>query len=314
MERLWAEEKWLEARDERGGLPDPIIAGSAFSGEANGRLPFFARHTHPRLAVPNVILDMRFALAISLARDLGGRNRCRVPGGFDFELDKTNNPPTSGVTSMPAKNSPKLDDPFIGSDTINDIFDGGNHDDTISGGGGNDQLTGGNGRDIVDGGADNDMLFGGNGMDDLDGGAGNDQLFGGNGRDTLEGGEGNDTLNGGRAKDSLFGGLGDDLLTGGQGKDVLDGGQGNDTLDGGSAKDTFKFGELFGDDTIIDFDEGHERIDLRDAGLAFADLTITNSASGDVTIETLQGTITIIDVTGTLVASDFDELDFLFAA
>lgn len=81
-------------------------------------------------------------------------------------------------------------------------------------------MVGGYGNDWLDGGDHNDTLFGE---------GGDDQLIGGLGNDHLDGGDGNDTLQGGSGDDALLGGAGNDVLSGGEGSDQLQGGSGNDT-------------------------------------------------------------------------------------
>lgn len=167
----------------------------------------------------------------------------------------------------------------------NDTIIGGRGDDLLYGNAGHDDLRGGNGRDLLDGGAGNDRLNGGTGSDTLRGGGGDDTLHGaqgddvlqgGNGRDLLVGGAGNDRLQGGGEADTLQGGAGNDMLLGGAGADRLMGGAGNDTLTGGAGADTLTGGagaDVFvltprssvglQRDTITDFGNGADRIDLR---------------------------------------------------
>ena len=152
------------------------------------------------------------------------------------------------------------------------------------------------GDDAIDGKHGNDLIRGGEGNDTLDGGGGND---------TLEGGAGNDALHGGGLSgDSLDGGAGDDFLDGGEGADTLEGGAGDDTMSGGTGADTFVFGSNHGNDTIADFEDGEDLIDLSQfAGItSFDDLTIT-----------ADGTTTVIDLTehggGTIRLENFAEDD-----
>ncbi|MCA0304296.1 MAG: M10 family metallopeptidase C-terminal domain-containing protein, partial [Proteobacteria bacterium] len=95
------------------------------------------------------------------------------------------------------------------------------------------------------------------------GGAGNDTVQGNSGNDTLYGGSGNDSMTGGSGNDTMYGGSGNDTLSGGSGNDVLIGGYGADTLTGNSNNDTFRYlSVLDTNDTITDFNQGSDKIDL----------------------------------------------------
>lgn len=71
------------------------------------------------------------------------------------------------------------------------------------------------------------MVNGGDDNDSLTGGGGNDVLIGGLGDDTLVGGSGRDILLGSRGADELNGGLGNDVLVGSANNDSLNGGSGD---------------------------------------------------------------------------------------
>jgi Ca2+-binding RTX toxin-like protein len=73
---------------------------------------------------------------------------------------------------------------------------------------GDDLFVGGELNDTTDGGAGNDLMDGAQGDDSLSGGVGDDMLLGGLGNDTLNGGDGNDILDGGAGNDGLRGGYG----------------------------------------------------------------------------------------------------------
>ncbi|MEP2785100.1 MAG: calcium-binding protein [Pseudoruegeria sp.] len=92
--------------------------------------------------------------------------------------------------------------------------------------------------------------------DSFSGGIGNDVLFGFAGKDILFGGKGSDML---------YGGKGMDVLVGGKGRDVLSGDEGKDTLTGGKHADTFVFGKGDGKDTITDFTDNVDTIQLEEA-------------------------------------------------
>ena len=87
------------------------------------------------------------------------------------------------------------------------------------------------------------IFNGGNGNEILTGGGGDDTLNGGNRNDTLNGGAGIDTLNGGNGNDIVVGGPGDDTAFLGNGNDLFrwNPGDGNDTVDGGNGFDTLDF-------------------------------------------------------------------------
>ncbi len=185
----------------------------------------------------------------------------------------------------------------IGNDTIYSATQSSNPfgHDTVYAGDGDDSVLGSNGKDKLYGGYGNDTLTGGNDgstadVDTLYGGEGDDLLLsgqntapqsskqqngdlldGGDGSDTLEGGLADDTLVGGSGRDTLKGGGGADLLNGdsnhddidgGGGNDTLVGGSGNDSLTGGSGSDTFVFQNVCHEDTITDFEDGVDFIDL----------------------------------------------------
>ena len=159
------------------------------------------------------------------------------------------------------------------------------------------------GADVLVAGGGNDFIFGGEGDDALDGGGGNDWIYGG---------EGNDTLDGKAGHDRLFGGEGRDTLRGGEGNDRLCGGTGTDTLTGGAGADTFFYRGGDGSDTITDFSDGEDKIDLR--GL--------EDISGFEDLSTVQlgsfVTIDLHDHGGRTIAlenfdiQDLDATDFLF--
>lgn len=88
-------------------------------------------------------------------------------------------------------------------------------------------------------------------------------------------GDGNDTVTGNDAANVLHGARGHDELFGGEGADTLDGGRNNDALTGGDGADTFRFDALAGFDTIVDYVDGTDRIEILAATgtTSFADLT-----------------------------------------
>lgn len=122
-----------------------------------------------------------------------------------------------------------------------------------------------------------------------------------------------DVLFGGLGNDTLDGGFGNDQLLGGSGADILIGGASNDQLTGGNGNDNFTYNARgFGADTVLDFTQGQDRIDLSAIGIAeFSALQpfITQSGLDTVITLTYNGapeTITLRGIQpGQLSASDF---------
>ncbi|UWR24437.1 CAP domain-containing protein [Sulfitobacter sp. S190] len=156
-------------------------------------------------------------------------------------------------------------------DPGDDVMFGGGGGDTLVGSAGTDVIRGGGGNDSLNGGDHADTLYGEEGSDTLSAGNGNDlvvdargnnELRGGSGRDTLNAGSGNDRLYGDGGADMMHGGAGDDTLRGGGSADTIDGGPGDDLLYGNWGKDIFVFVPGSGDDTIGDFEDDRDVIDL----------------------------------------------------
>jgi Ca2+-binding RTX toxin-like protein len=108
----------------------------------------------------------------------------------------------------------------------------------------------------------------------INGTPGNDNQTGTSGNDIINGLEGSEVLTGLRANDVLNGGDGNDILYGGKGSDTLNGGLGNDTLEGSAGKDVFVLGGGLGVDTIFDFGNRQDTIQLIN-GLTFGQLSIS---------------------------------------
>jgi Ca2+-binding RTX toxin-like protein len=113
----------------------------------------------------------------------------------------------------------------------------------------------------------------------INGTPGNDNLTGTSSNDIINGSEGDDVLTGLRASDILNGGDGNDILSGGKGFDTLNGGLGNDNLVGGAGNDVFVLGARLGVETISDFTNSQDTIQLIN-GLTFGQLSISPETNG----------------------------------
>ena len=147
-------------------------------------------------------------------------------------------------------------------------------DDNIDGGNGSDVIFGNRGLDRLNGDANNDTIYGGKDNDRIFGDGGNDWLYGERDNDRLEGEHGNDNLFGGKGEDSLYGSNGSDRLSG----DLDD-----DTLIGGSGQDIFVLTVGGGNDTISDFEDGIDLIELA-GGLNFSQLALAIAENNTISI------------------------------
>jgi len=113
----------------------------------------------------------------------------------------------------------------------------------------------------------------------INGTNGNENLTGTPSSDNISGLDGDDALTGRQGNDILVGGGGSDILFGGKGFDTLNGGLGNDNLVGGAGNDVFVLGARLGVDTISDFANSQDTIQLIN-GLTFGQLSISPGTNG----------------------------------
>ena len=280
----------------------------------------------------------------------GGAGADQIDGGADFDVaayEASDTSVTINLATGTAEGGHANGDTLTGiegvfgsshADHLNgdadpNLLNGREGDDTLEGGAGDDwQLQGGAGADQIDGGAGFDFavydesdagvtvnlatgtgqgghaegdtltgiegVFGTSYADHLTGDGGDNSLLGFGGNDALEGGAGDDTLNGH---------AGDDTLTGGGGSDWLNGQAGHDLLTGGGDADTFVFG---GGDTVADFQDGSDKIEISGFGHITADnfeanVTIRQSGS-DVEVQIGDDVLTLNGVSAAdLTVDDF---------
>ena len=125
-----------------------------------------------------------------LVRGSSGVNRVVVNGtAIDASL-WTFDQWTDGTDTIGLFGNPFFTNVITGSSRGDQIGGGGaTFANTISGGGGDDEITGGNAGDILNGDAGADILIGGQGDDTFTGGAGNDTIFGNDSASAQDGGE-----------------------------------------------------------------------------------------------------------------------------
>ena len=231
-----------------------------------------------------------------------------------------------------------------------EVVQGSGYRDVLVGDRGNNSLDGLDGDDELHGGSGDDWLLGRGGADRLDGGDGFDVVgywlsgegvtvnledgtaTGGNAegdvivnvegilgsdyQDVLVGDKGDNYLRGHDGDDDLHGGSGDDRLEGGAGADRLEGGAGDDELygdpqDGEKSVDVFVFAAGHGRDTISDFTDNQDQIDLSAFNLSgFDDLDLSSGFVGTTIDLSAHGGDTIL-LPGFDMAN-LDATDFLF--
>ena len=136
--------------------------------------------------------------------------------------------------------------------------------------------------------------------------SGNSTLFYGSaGADVFTSGNGNDVLQGADGADDLTAGTGADIINGGTGNDELSGGDG---LSADGAIDEFVFAPGDGNDTIRDFENGIDLLDVSAHGfVSSTEFTITD-VGGDKVINFGGDQVTLTGLAGEVI----DDGDFIF--
>lgn len=168
-----------------------------------------------------------------------------------------------------------------------------------------ENATGGAGNDTITGNKLANEILGQKGDDTVNAGSGKDTVYGGLGDDTLSGQKGNDKIWGDDGKDDIFGNNGRDILRGGKGRDDIDGGKGNDVLYGGGQKDTFHFSLGGGNDVVMDFSDGMDKLMFTGLGTEAQVRAKAAQVGTDVVFDFGSGdTLTIEDATVAQVSDD----------
>jgi Ca2+-binding RTX toxin-like protein len=215
-----------------------------------------------------------------------------------------------------------------GTDTLSGI-------ENLTGSAFGDTLSGNSKANVLEGGAGNDTLHGGFGDDTasyansagaavpggwfgvwvelFEGAAQNTRGAGVDTLDSIEnaiGSDFDDVLIGSTSDNVLQGRGGDDSLDGRDGNNTLIGGAGNDTLAGGFDNDVFVFDAAFGNDEIVNFGSGEDKVDFDNALFATkAAVVAAATKDGDDTLITFDAGNTVRLRSFNI--ADFDEDDVL---
>ncbi|MBY0322259.1 MAG: VCBS domain-containing protein [Reyranella sp.] len=204
----------------------------------------------------------------------GGDDTVDGKGGFDVvSYSDQASSVTVNLTTGQATGS------SIGTDTLSNIEGviGGRGDDALTGNGGDNFLVGGSGNDTLDGSGGTDTavyFYSSAGVTvDLKAGTASD---GYGGTDTLIGIE---NVRGSRFDDTLTGDAGVNRLEGADGNDTFIAGGGDDMLVGGVGADVFVVGAGSGNDTVLDFENGVDKINAGTLVTSFAGVTVTQEGA-----------------------------------
>ena len=264
------------------GLDGATAADLGLSELPSGEVLFEGRRNDAETFLFDVAIDTRaegdetFALVIE---------KIKVT---DDDKDTVGIATDRATATISENDAPPVPGLLIEGTPDNDDLRGGGGPDTIRGGQGDDTLRGFAEDDLIVGFAGDDLIRGQRGNDELRGSAGDDRIFGNGGDDRLLGNGGADELRGGGGDDRLEGGKGDDVLTGGRGANV------------------FVFGASDGDDFLVDFQQGLDRIAIVGSD-GFEDLLIAQTGV-DVTVSFGATDVRVLNQT----EAEFTEDDFLF--
>ena len=201
---------------------------------------------------------------------------------------------------------------YLNGDNTANVIYGNKGNDYIQGLEGSDTLNGGDGFDFVLYGSSNaavnvnlltNAVSGGHAQGDTI--SNFENIYGSAYNDTLKGDNTANLIYGNNGNNLLYGEGGNDVIVGGAGIDGLSGGAGDDELYGGLNVDSFWFWGTWGDDTIKDWDDGVDKINLSNTSLS--SVFITSNNSGDVVLgddASFTNSITFYGITTGITADD----------
>jgi serralysin len=199
---------------------------------------------------------------------------------------------------------------------LGNVITGNSANNVINGGGGVDTMIGGLGNDayFVETAGESVVEYAGEGTDTVYAGIGvtlwanveNLVITGTSSVNGTGNGLGNQ-MTGNSGANSIDGGAGNDILSGMAGNDVLRGGAGADLLYGGTGNDVFVFGATsdsttFVRDTVMDFVQGQDRVDL--SAIDARSATLVNDAFAFIGTGAFSGAAGQLRAVGGLVQGD----------
>ncbi|KAA0220433.1 MAG: hypothetical protein EDS66_13365 [Planctomycetota bacterium] len=120
-------------------------------------------------------------------------------------------------------------------------------------------------------------------------------------------------ITGGSGNDTLLGSASADILTGGAGNDILNGQGGADTLTGSAGNDTFRFANAAAIDTVSDWADGSDLVEVSSAAANFdagAGLAARGGAAGSLNALAV-GSVNLKEVAQNASASAVGTADFI---
>ncbi|MCC3475035.1 MULTISPECIES: cadherin-like domain-containing protein [unclassified Microcoleus] len=197
----------------------------------------------------NIVTSQRFSFNVeqNIFNFAGNTTPQVIVGSLTLDNDIEGGDGDDTITGGNKTNKIKANkgkDKIKGGDGGDNDIDGGDGDDEIEGGKGKNKIKGGNGKNKIKGGDGGDNeIEGGDDDDEIEGGKGKNKIKGGKGKNKIKGGDGENDIEGGDDDDDIIGGKGKNKIKGGKGKNKIKGGDGDNDIEGGDDDDDIEGGK-----------------------------------------------------------------------